>query len=189
MIRNPRNLLWLFPLALFVTSPLWKPPLTTFLTPRGGYYPQLAQIEQESPVQDFIMDGVTLTLANDGKQEWQIDAEKAFTGERDHEIDMVAVNARYIGNEKEPTHISSLKGTYFTDKKHLILAENVVVSKPTRQQQLESELLHYYDATKMVVSPGTVHVQAPNMRLTAGRMDYNLASGAYDFSNRVKVNL
>ena len=37
MLKNPRNLLWLIPLVLLVTSPLWKPALTDFLTPRGGF--------------------------------------------------------------------------------------------------------------------------------------------------------
>ena len=43
MISNPRNLLWMLPLLLLVSSPLWVPPLSDFLTPRGGYNPKLAQ--------------------------------------------------------------------------------------------------------------------------------------------------
>lgn len=189
MIKNPRNLLWALPLLLFVTSPLWKPPLTTFLTPRGGYNPKLAQVEEESPVQHFIMDSVAITLTSNGKEEWQIDAERANTGEHDHEIEMAGVSAMYIGNEKEPTNITSRKGKYYINERHLVLTDHVVVSKPTRNQQLLSEQLDYYDGTKMVISPGKVDLRAPDLKLTAGRMDYDLSTDGYEFSKRVKVNL
>jgi LPS export ABC transporter protein LptC len=189
MIKNPRNLLWMLPLLLFVTSPLWRPPVVAFLTPRGGYNPKLAQPDNESPVQNFIMDAVAITLTSNGKEEWQIDADRAYTGEHDHEIEMVGVRARYIGTEREPTHVTSRKGKYYIDQRHLVLTDQVVISKPTKNQQLMSDQLDYHDATKMVVSPGKVDLRGPGLKLTAGRMDYDLSTGGYDFSNRVKVNL
>ena len=189
MINNKRNLLWILPLALFVTSPLWKPPVAAFLTPRGGYNPKLAQLEEQTPVQNFVMDTVAITLTNDGNEEWQIDADRAYTGDSDHEIKMEGVNAMFIGKGKDPTNITSKKGLYYINDRHLILIDKVVVSKPTRNQQMFSELLHYYDNTKMAVSPGKVDLRAPNLDLTAGRMDYDLSTDAYEFSDRVKVKL
>jgi len=189
MITKPRNLLWIMPLLLFITSPLWQPPVTAFLTPRGGYNPKLAQVVDESPMQNFIMDSVAITMTSNGKEEWQIDAERAFTGENDHEIEMIGVSAMYIGTEKEPINISSRKGQYNINERHLILTDHAVVTKPTKDQQLFSDRLDYYDATKMVVSPGKVDLQAPGLKLTGGRMDYDLSTNGYEFSNRVKVNL
>ncbi|MBM9536781.1 LPS export ABC transporter periplasmic protein LptC [Desulfobulbus alkaliphilus] len=189
MIRNPRNLLWILPVLLFVSSPLWQPSLAAFLAPRGGYTPDLMHPEPTSPVQNFIMDVVAITLTSNGKEEWQIDADRAYTGENDHEILMEGVHARYIGNEKEPTIINSRRGKYSINERHLVLIEDVVITKPISEQQLFSDLLHYYDATKMAVSPGPVRLKSPGLNLTAGRMDYDLATGAYDFSDRVKVDL
>lgn len=190
MIRNPRNLLWILPLLLFVISPLWQPHVAAFLAPRGEYNPDLMEPVQTSPVQNFIMDTVAITLTSNGKEEWQIDAERAYTGENDHEIEMDGgVSAMYIGSEKEPTNITSGRGKYFINERHLVLIDDVVITKPVSEQQLFSDLVHYYDATKMVVSPGAVRLQAPGLRLTAGRMDYDLATGGYDFSDRVKVDL
>ena len=189
MIAKPRNLLWIMPLVLLVTSPLWQPPVAAFLTPRGGYNPKLAHVADESPIQNFIMDSVAITMTSNGKEEWQIDAERAFTGENDHEIEMVGVSAMYIGTEKEPINISSRKGHYNINERHLILTDHAVVTKPTKDQQLFSDRLDYYDATKMVVSPGKVDLQAPGLKLTGGRMDYDLSTNGYEFSNRVKVNL
>lgn len=189
MKTNLRNWLWLLPLLLFITSPLWKPPVAAFLTPRGGYNPKLAMPQESSPTQNFIMDAVVITLTSEGKEEWQIDADRAYTGKNDHEIEMESVSAMYIGKEKEPINITSRKGRYHLNDRHLTLIGKVVVTKPTKNQQLFSELLHYYDATKMVVSPGRVDLRSPDLNLTAGRMDYDLASEGYDFGDRVKVNM
>lgn len=189
MINTPRNLLWMLPLLFLLTSPLWKPPLTAFLAPRGGYNPKLAQPEEETPVQNFIMDSVAITLTSQGRPEWQIDADQAFTGEQGDDIQMAGVKAKYIGVDKEPTHITSNKGQYFIDQRHLVLTDRVVLTKPTKDQQLLSEQLDYYDGTKKMVSPGRVELRSPKIRLTAGRMDYDLETGGYDFTNRVKVTL
>jgi LPS export ABC transporter protein LptC len=188
MITKPRNLLWLTPLFLFLSSPLWQPPVAKFLTPRGGYDPRLAQLDN-SPTQNFTMDSVAITLTSEGREEWQIDAERANTGANDREIEMVRVNARYVGKGKEPIHIVSDRGKYSIDDRHLILIENVVITKPRTNERMLTDLLHYYDATKMAVSPGNVNLSGPKFNLTAGRMDYDLASDGYDFSNRVKVSL
>jgi LPS export ABC transporter protein LptC len=189
MMRNPRNLLWILPLLLFVTSPLWQPRVAAFLAPRGGYNPDLMQPQDTSPVQNFIMDAVAITLSSNGREEWQIDADRAYTGEDDYEIKMDGVSAMYIGNEKEPTNITSRQGKYYINERHLVLIDEVVITKPVSDQQMFSDLLHYYDATKMVVSPGPVLLKGPGLNLTAGRMDYDLATEGYDFGDRVKVNL
>ena len=85
--------------------------------------------------------------------------------------------------------ITSRKGKYLINTRHLTLIEQVVVSKPTRDQHMYSELIQYDDNTKVVVSPGKVNLRAPNLKLTAGRMDYDMSSDAYEFSDRVKVDL
>lgn len=189
MINNPRNLLWMLPLLLFATSPLWQPSVSAFLAPRGGYNTKLAQPQDESPMQNFVMDSVAITMTTNGMEEWQIDAERAYTGEQDHEIEMEQVSAMYIGTEKEPINIESRKGTYLIDKRHLVLTDHVKVVKPTQNQVMLSERLEYDDVSKMLVSPGKVFIQAPDMKLNAGRMDYDFSTEGFDFTNRVKVNL
>ena len=190
MIRNPRNLLWMLPLLLFAVSPLWMPPVSAFLTPRGGYTSKTTQSKDESsPMQNFVMEQVAITMTSKGMEEWQIDAERAFTGEREHEIEMEEVSAMYIGTRKEPINIESRKGSYRVDTRQLILSDHVKVVKPMQNQVMLSERLEYDDATKKLVSPGKVFIQAPDMRLDAGHMDYNFKTEGFDFTNRVKVNL
>ncbi|GAB4338918.1 MAG: hypothetical protein Kow0089_11270 [Desulfobulbaceae bacterium] len=184
MIRNPRNLLWLIPLALFVTSPLWKPALTAFLKPRGVYDPMVLAEEEEKP-QSFVMDALAITMTSWGIDEWEIRAGQAFTGKTDKEIGLINVDALYTGDKRERTRITSDRGLYNIDRGHLVLIDNVVVDKPVSQQKMFTDLLHYYNEDKRVVSPGRVEIRGPDFTIRAGRLDYDLISRNYDFSNRV----
>jgi len=184
MIKNPRNLLWLIPLLVFVTSPLWKPALTSFLQPRGTYDPGAAR-EKADQQQSFIMDAITITMSSWGRVEWVVNARQAFTGKSDQEIGMIDVDALYTGEEKEHTRITSERGLYYVDRSHLVLIDNVVVDKPVSQQQMYTELLHYYNKEKLIVSPGDIRIKGPDFTIRAGRLEYDLVSRGYDFSNRV----
>ncbi len=189
MSHSPRNLLWLLPLLFFVTAPLWLEPVSHFLAPRGGYDPRFSGQASTTPIQNFIMDSVSITLTSKGKEEWQIDARQAYTGEKDNEIEMVGVSAMYIGKEREPTNIESQRGRYLVEARELVLMDQVRIRKPTKQEELRTDLLHYYDATKMAHSPGPVEIITPDFRLKAGNMDYDLSTDGYDFGERVHVNL
>ena len=185
MNKNPRNLLWAIPLALFITSPLWKPAVASFLKPRGDF----ATTHSTIASQHFQMDGIAITLTSNGKEEWLITSERAQTGANDREILMEVVQAKYIGKERPPTNINSQRGQYFINDRHLILIDDVVIKKPLTNEVMYTDRLHYYDETKMAVSPDDVELQGPKFHLQAGRMDYDLSTNGYDFGDRVKVRL
>jgi len=188
MIKKPRDLLWVIPLALFITSPVWKPYLADFLKPRGDFEENKAIVHIQSS-QHFQMETVAITLTSNGEEEWVINATRAQTGKTDRIILMEEVDAKYIGKNKTPTNITSNKGQYFIDDRHLILIDDVVITRPLSKEVMYTDLLHYYDATKMAVSPGDVQLLGPNFMLEGGRMDYDLSTDGYDFSERVKVDL
>ncbi|HEB50553.1 MAG TPA: LPS export ABC transporter periplasmic protein LptC [Desulfobulbus sp.] len=189
MMKNPRNLLWLIPVLLFVSGPLWKPALVSFLTPRGDFEASLPG-SGEGESQNFIMDSITITLNSEGRKEWIIKAARAFTGRTDRELGMIGVDALYVGKDpKQPIRISSNRGTYYLDERHLILIDSVVVRKPATHEVLYTDLLHYYDQTKMVISPVDVEIVGKGFTIRAGRMDYDLSTDGYDFSNGVIVDI
>ena len=189
MLKNPRNLLWLIPLIFFVTSPLWIPGVRTFLKPRGGFEPASVVPNPGQQKQQFIMDEITITMSSAGRVEWIINAERAYTIKSDKEIGMIEVDAVYTADEDDKAHITSGRGKYNVDTKHLTLIDNVVIVKPTAQQEMYTDLLHYYNTKKMVVCPGDVELRGPDFTVEAGRLDYDLARHRYDFSGRVKVEL
>lgn len=184
MIKKPRNLLWLIPLLLLVTSPIWKPALTAFLQPRGVYDPLVVRPPTEQQ-QSFVMDAITITMSSLGRVEWVVNARQAFTVKSDKEIGMIDVDALYTDEGKEQTRITSERGVYNVDKSHLVLIDNVVVDKSASQQQMFTDLLHYYNDKKIVMTPGKVEIKGSNFVIRAGRMEYDLVGKVYDFSNRV----
>ena len=184
MTKNPRNLLWLIPVLLFVTSPLWKPALTAFLQPRGIYDPLVVRQPTEQQ-QSFIMDAITITMSSLGRVEWVVNAKQAFTVKSDKEIGMIDVDALYTGEGKEQTRVTSERGLYNVDKSHLVLIDNVVVDKSSSQQQIYTDLLHFYNDKKLIVTPGAVKIKGPDFTISAGSLEYDLVSNNYDFSNRV----
>ncbi|PIE58198.1 MAG: LPS export ABC transporter periplasmic protein LptC [Desulfobulbus propionicus] len=188
MIIKPRNLLWFIPVCLFVTSPAWQPAVSSFLTARGDYKKKQT-VAPVPTANHFVMDRVSITLSSQGTNEWLIKADRASTGDSDRDIIMEKVRARYIGAERPPTLVDSQKGHYFINDRHLVLAEDVVISRPMAGEFMYTELLHYYDADKMAVSPGQVELKGPNFSLEAGRMDYDLTTDGYDFSGGVQVHL
>lgn len=185
---NLRNLLWAGPLALFLTSPLWKGPVSSFLEPRGGYDAAAAAAYTQE-TQEFHMEDVTLTFTSDGQLTWIVKAAQARTGRTDREIDMLDVNAAYRKQDDAPITVTSRKGKYQMDEKHLTLTEDVVLTKPLQQEQLHTDLLHYYDTNKLLVSPDKVRISSPDFQLYGGKMDYDLSTKAYDFGGRVQVEM
>ncbi len=183
-----RNLLYLVPLLIFVTSPFWKPSVAEFLKPRGSSATGPEEDFSENK-KNFKMETVHITLSTGGRTEWEVHAEQALTGKTDREFTMQTVNAVYTAIDGTTTQITSREGEYFIDKRHLILKDDVVILKPHYQQELRTDLLHYYDVEKIAKSPGEVRLRSQGLSLEAGRMDYDLSNDAYDFSNRVRVDI
>ncbi|CAK8723717.1 LPS export ABC transporter protein LptC [Candidatus Electronema halotolerans] len=179
-----RNLLWLIPLGLILTSPLWRQPAEEFLKPRGGYdsAAERAYTEKE---QRFVMDDVILTFYSKGEQTWTVKAAETRTGKTDREIDMTTVHAVYSKKGDDPLTVTSKLGSYQMDDKHLILIKDVVLIKPVQQEELHTELLHYYDQSKTLVSPVDVKITSPTFDLQGGNMHYDVSTKAYDFGGRV----
>lgn len=188
MVGSVRNLLWIIPVGLMASSPFWREHAAVFLKPRGGYDAAAEQAyAQES--QDFIMDDVALDFSSKGEHTWTIKAKQAKTGRTDREIEMFQVDALYSKKDDDPITITSKKGRYEMDDKHLTLIDDVVIIKPVQREELYTELLYYYDKTKMLISPIDVEIRGPKFDLKSGRMDYDIATKAYDFSERVDVAL
>jgi len=181
-----RNLLWFIPLGLILTKPFWQQPVAEFLKPRGGYDAAAEQMFTQER-QDFIMEDVILTFTNKGELTWTVRAAQARTGKTDRDIDMNKVHAVYSKAGDAPITVTSQNGSYQMDDKHLILTNDVVLVKPVQHEELRSDLLHYYDLHKKLISPGKVSIDGPNFKLRGSKMDYDVSSKAYDFGGRVHV--
>ena len=186
MIGSYRNFLWIIPVGVLAASPFWEKYVAEFLKPRGGY-DEVAQQAYQKHSQDFVMENVIIAFVTQGSPTWTIKAKRAQTGTTDREIYMSNVDALYHKQGKSPIKITSMSGMYYMDDQHLTLTDDVVIIKPLQHEKMYSDLLHYYDTTKMLVSPEAVEIKTPKFNLKGGKMDYNVSTGWYNFNNGVEV--
>ena len=182
-----RNLIWLIPLFLILTFPLWRPPVASFLSPRGGYDPSLANRKLDE--HNFKLENVHIAQSEHGIITLEIEAESAYTGKNQDEIEMEKVDAVITSASNEQTFVTARKG--ILDKKGAILTlvEEVVVMKPKDKFELYTELLIYNDNTGIANSPGKTQVIGEKIEITGNNLIFNTTTNSYDLSGRVHCEL
>jgi LPS export ABC transporter protein LptC len=184
---NGRNLVWLVPLFLLFSFPLWRPPLAAFLAPRGGYDPSLAQNRPDS--QDFVMNRVHITQSHRGKNTLDIVSEQAMTGQTTDEFRMDQIKAVITGKDGKLSYVSARKGVFDKATSLLTLIDDVVINKPSEKYEITTQLLHYDDKTKIAHCPGATRLKGEKITIKGGSLTYNTTAGSYDIGGRVFCRL
>lgn len=182
-MKNLRNLTWQFPLLFFLATPLWYDPVASFLNPKAGE--SIAVRKKKAETYDFSMDGVYLLESKNGKITTKIKAEEAYTGDIKTNYIMKQVDAELYLDSGEKVNIISDKGVFYSEKKQLTLIDNVIVSKPKDNQRLYSDLLHYFDETRVVQCPGNTRLVSDNVEVKGSSLHYNMETEAYEVTGRV----
>lgn len=180
---NRRNLLWLIPLALIVSFPVWRLPLVAFLQPRGSFDPGSA--DQEQDTHNFVMDKVIIMQNQAGKTTAEIRAEQALTSEKPHEFILLNVDADLYGDDNDQVKVLSQSGLYNTETRQLTLEGSVHVNRVATGQQLFSELIYYFDSNRTIKSPGATRLLAEQIEIKGSSLDYDISSGQYQIGGRV----
>lgn len=180
-----RNTIWLIPLAFFITFPLWSGPVGDFLTPRGGFDPD---INKESiDRHNFSMQTVTILQNEKGKDKAVIHAANARTNPNDLDIAILdKVNAEVFDGKGDRTLISSQSGEYNMITQVLTLTKDVVLNKTQDKQFLYTDLLIYNGLQHTVTCPTKTKLKSATAEIDGGSLDYNIASQTYVISKKVK---
>jgi LPS export ABC transporter protein LptC len=182
-----RNFIWLVPLALLLTFPLWRIPLAAFLAPRGGYDPSLAQNQPDA--HNFTMNTVHITQSHNGQTTLDVIATRAMTGNTPDEFKMEDINATIISEQGEHTYVTSRKGLFDKGSSLLSLIDDVVIKKPKDKYEIYTALLHYNDKTKMADCPGSTRLIGEKVSIKGGNLKYNTLTNNYDIGGRVYCTL
>ncbi len=182
-MKPHRNTIWLIPLFFIITFPLWSIPVGTFLTPRGGFDPDLKKAPAKS--HDFNMDHVRITQNQGGVKTAFIRAEKAATGEDPDVLLMDNVDADIFDEDGNITKIIAQKGKYHTVIKLLTLTKDVVVNKTADNQVLYTDLLHYDSEQRTVDCPGPTRLEGDKVVIDGGSLDYDIKTQTYIIDKRV----
>lgn len=178
-----RNIIWLVPLVLLITFPLWSIPVGTFLTPRGGFDPDI----KKGPVKDhdFNMETVRITQNQNGRKTAFIRAASGSTGDNPDILLMEEVDADIFDEEGNITKVIARRGKYNTATELLILIDDVVVDKTSDNQKLYTDLLHYDNIKRTVHCPGPTRVEGNNVTIDGGNLNYDIQTQTYQMSNGV----
>ena len=182
-----RNFVWLIPFLLFLSYPLWRIPVSSFLSPRGGYDPSLAQRTLDA--HNFNMDKVRIIQSEDGRTTLEIEAERAFTGKTVDEFNMEEVDAIITGTNNEQTFITSRRGVFDKQTSILTLIDEVVVMKPKDKSELYTDLLIYHNKTHIAHSPGKTQVIGDGFEIRGHNLRVNTLTKAYTIDGRVRCKL
>lgn len=182
-----RNLIWLIPLFLALTFPLWRPPVAAFLSPRGGYDPSLANRKLDE--HNFKLETVHITQSENGKITLEIEAELAYTGKNPDEIEMEKIDAVITSATGVQTFVTARKGILDKIGSILTLIDEVVVIKPKDKFELYTDLLIYNDKTKIAHSPGKTQVIGEKIQITGNNLIFNTITESYDLGGRVYCKL
>ena len=181
-----RNLLWGVPLIMLLTSPLWKPVLIDFLTPRYGFSPVY---QEERDQGGFRMKGVQMTRSVNGQPEAILNADKVESGrwgENDYWFEQV--DAVLFDKGQLQAHVMGGEGYYDDSRKILTLIEDVSVLVGDTYE-LRSEALRYLIPYKTVKTGMDIFFKSHDVVIKGTGMWYNFETGDYQVGGRVKFDM
>lgn len=187
MLKDPRNLLWLVPLAALLTLPLWKPFAAKFFNP--------AHQETASPVTSLTnlralnssdMTGVQFEQNKNGSREWLLTASRLSSAEGDPDLRFEDVMATFFNtsNEKEEAHVKGRNASYNTDTQKMTLEGSVVI-KNDAGYEMQTDSLEYLAAEKKIRTTSAVNIKGSNIAVSGNRLVYDTVTGNYSLAGKV----
>lgn len=172
-----RNTIWLIPLLVVVTFPIWSIPVSDFLAPRGDFDKKLKNSTID--VNKFSMETVKILQHQNGKKTAIIRADRARTGKSLTVYFMENVDADIYDNENNITKIIAKEGQFNTFNEVLTLINDVVVNKIKDKQVLYTDLLHYDSKQRTVNCPEKTKMVSEDVTIDGGSFDYDINLGSY----------
>lgn len=186
MMRGPRNLLWMLPMAMAVLSPLWWGAASSFLSPHSDLVGKDATVEKRSQV--FLMDDVFLRQHSNGAEEWNIRSKHVVSSDSGETLLFDGVIADLLRDGEKLFHIVSKAGRYEQKSRRLGLAGDVSV-KHKKGAVLLTQQLYFMDRISKISTRLPVRMAGDGMKVRGNGFDYDLETGSYKVGGRVKVDV
>jgi len=188
MMTGYRNILWLLPVVLLLSWPVWGGAFTTLLAPRGGLAASLVVPQATTAGAGFSMEGVLFSQLKNGVRDWQIQAKRLFAGEDQDRMQMETVEAQVFKNAERRFVITGQEGEYNSKKKILLMRTGVKV-QAENGMLIQSDSLSYDDQARKITTTSPVQVTGKGMDIHGKGMAYDMQKDSYDVSGRVKVDI
>ncbi|OKY75813.1 MAG: LPS export ABC transporter periplasmic protein LptC [Desulfobulbaceae bacterium DB1] len=183
MISGTRNLLWIIPLFLLLTSPFWKGPFARFLIPGAD-----RQIEASSTAvrdRSISLNSVTLSRFDNGLLEMLLTAERVQS-ERSgmNLLYLEGVDLLLFGQGEKKAHITGGEGSYDTTHNIITMVEDVAV-KTSDNLELSTDALRYLITYKTMKTASEIFFTSRRATVRGTGMMYDFESGEYRVGGRV----
>lgn len=181
MLKDPRNLLWILPLAALLALPFWKPFVAEFLSPeRKTAGQQSASLAASDFQGSSEMTGVHFVQDKNGRREWLLRASRLYSSGADEVMQLEDVNAVFFSTagEKDETRIRSRTAGYNPANKEISL-QGAVVIENDKGYEMQTESLEYLAAQKKITSTAPVNIKGNNIAVSGNRLFYDIVSGNY----------
>ena len=187
MLKDPRNFLWIAPLVVLLTMPLWKPLAADILTParkeKGTPAPSLANTDTLSSSE---MSGVEFEQIKNGTKDWHLTASRLYRSGRDSDLLLEDVKGLFFGaaGSEEETRIRSQKARYNEDTKQITLQGEVVIQN-SKGYEMQTDALEYFAAEKKIRTTSPVNIQGSNIAVSGNELLYDTVTGNYRLEGNV----
>lgn len=188
MLKDKRNLLWILPLTVILTLPLWKSLAVDFLKPeREESPPPIINQEKPGVLSNTEMDRVRFEQSRqDGTKEWYLTASRIYSTEKKSDMAFEDVKAFFFGasGDNEEARIRSRKANYNSDTQKLTLQQKVVVQNQ-KGYEIQTDSLEYVAADKKIKTTSPVTVKGDNIEVSGKSLLYDMVTGNYSLTGNV----
>lgn len=191
MMSGFRNILWVLPLTLLLSWPIWGGTATSILAPNGGLASDLAVAVHKTNGKDgagFSMDGVLFSQLKNGVRDWQIQAKRLYAGKDQDRMQLETVEAQVFKNTERRFVITGQEGEYNSKTKILVLRKGVNV-QAEKGFLVQSETISYDDQARKISTRAPVQITDKKIDIRGKGLDYDMQKDSYDVSGRVKVDI
>jgi LPS export ABC transporter protein LptC len=189
MMTGFRNLLWLLPLSLLLSWPVWSGSFIRVLSPRGGLAASDAALRATAGNgAGFSMEGVLFSQLKNGARDWQIEANRLYTQEDQDKMELEAVEAQVFKGAERRFVIIGQEGEYNSKEKILTMRKGVTV-QAENDFLVQSDSLTYDDQTRKITTRTPVQITSKGMNVRGQGLSYDMEQDSFDVSGRVRVDI
>jgi LPS export ABC transporter protein LptC len=181
MLKDPRNLLWIAPLAVLVTLPLWKPLAENILSPARRQTGAAAlSLAAKAVKGSSAMEGVEFEQRRNGTREWRLTAGRMVSAENDPDMLLEDVKGAFFGKagKREEARVKSRKGTYNTETRQITLAGDILI-EDAAGYEMRTDSLDYLAAEQTMRTTAPVTIRGSNIEVSGNRLLYDIGAGKY----------
>lgn len=181
MLKNPRNLLWITPLAVLLTLPLWKPFAEHILNPTRRQSEAAAlSLASRAVKGSSAMEGVEFEESRNGTREWRLTVSRMVSRENDPDMLLEGVQGFFYGKtgNRPETRVKSQSGTYNAETRQITLAGGIIL-EDEEGYEVRTDSLVYSAAEKTMRTTAPVTIQGSNIEVSGSRLLYDIAAGKY----------